>query len=112
MKLAIPLAQGRLSPHFGHCEQFAIFEVDTDSGQVISHRDIVPPAHEPGVLPLWLSSLGVNVIIAGGMGKRAQQLFAQNEIEVAVGAPTQEPGDLVSAYVNGTLQCGENVCDH
>ena len=112
MKIAIPLTGGKLSQHFGHCEQFAVIDVDNDSKEIKGQELITPPPHEPGVLPKWLSGLQVNLIIAGGMGQRAQQLFAQNEIEVVVGAPADSPENLVSAYLNKTLQSGENLCDH
>ena len=55
---------------------------------------------------------GAEVIIAGGMGMRAQQLFAQNDITVVVGASGEQPEQLVAAYLNGTLETGDNVCDH
>lgn len=71
-----------------------------------------PPAHEPGALPKWLSGMCVDVIIAGGMGQRAQQLFAQNNIDVVVGAPDSSPEELTTQYITGRLQCGENICDH
>ena len=112
MRIAIPLTDGKLSQHFGHCEQFAIIDVDSDGKSIKNLELASPPAHEPGVLPTWLSQLQVELVIAGGMGQRAQQLFAQNHIEVAVGAPAQSPEDLVSAYLEGRLQCGENICDH
>jgi len=110
MRLAIPLAQGKLSLHFGHCDKFAIFEID--NGKIIGRTDEAPPAHAPGVLPEWLHENGVNVIIAGGMGQRAQQLFAQNEIDVVIGAQAGTPEELISAYLQNTLVTGENICDH
>jgi predicted Fe-Mo cluster-binding NifX family protein len=64
------------------------------------------------VLPQWLHEQGADVIIAGGMGQRAQGLFAQNGIEVVVGAPGGDPADVAAAYLSGTLETGENVCDH
>ena len=112
MRIAIPVAQDRLCPHFGHCDQFAILDIDDNLKKVINRNDIIPPAHEPGVLPKWLHEKDVNVIIAGGMGQRAQQLFAQNEIEVVIGATTSSPEELVSAYLGGTLETGDNICDH
>jgi len=111
MKIAIPLADGRLCMHFGHCEQFALVETD-GRNQIVNKALLTPPRHEPGVLPAWLAEQGANVIIAGGMGRRAQQLFAQNGIGVVVGAPSEEPERLVSAYLSGTLEVGDNVCDH
>ena len=112
MRIAIPLAQGKLSLHFGHCNQFAIFEIDDDSKRVVSRNDETPPAHAPGVLPRWLGGTGVNVIIAGGMGQRAQQLLAQNGIQVVIGAPSGSPEELVSAYLENTLETRDNICDH
>ncbi len=112
MKIAIPLFNGKLSQHFGHCEKFAVIDTDDNSNKISNREEFTPPPHEPGVLPKWLGGMGVNVIIAGGMGQRAQQLFAQNEIEVVVGASVEEPEDLVLAYLSKTLQTGENVCDH
>ena len=112
MKIAIPLANGRLSMHFGHCEQFALVDVDEAARKVGETELRTPPAHEPGVLPRWLHEQGATVIIAGGMGTRAQQLFAENNIAVVIGAPAELPEQLVSAYLSGTLQTGDNVCDH
>ncbi len=112
MRIAIPLVQGKLSLHFGHCEQFAIFDIDDDTKKVINRDDATPPAHEPGVLPRWLHESNVSVIIAGGMGQRAQQLFTQNDIKVVVGASSSTPEELVKAYLNNTLVAGENICDH
>ena len=112
MKIAIPVQAGRVSMHFGHCEEFALYEVNEDDKTILGKTTHKPPAHEPGVLPSWLHELGANVIITGGMGQRAQQLFAQNGITVVVGAPAETPEQLASAYLSGTLQAGENICDH
>jgi len=112
MRIAIPLAQGKLSLHFGHCDQFAIFDIDDNLKEVINRKDAAPPGHEPGVLPRWLHENNVSVIIAGGMGQRAQQLFTQNDIEVVIGASSGTPEELVSAYLENTLETGDNICDH
>ncbi|MBM4093014.1 MAG: ATPase [Planctomycetes bacterium] len=112
MKIAIPLADGRLCMHFGHCEQFALVDVDEAARESQRAVLLTPPAHEPGLLPRWLHEQGADVVIAGGMGQRAQQLFAQNGIRVLVGAPADTPEELVSAYLAGTLKNGQNVCDH
>jgi predicted Fe-Mo cluster-binding NifX family protein len=112
MRIAIPVTDGKLSPHFGHCEQFAIIDADTDTKNIKSQKLVKPPTHEPGVLPRWLSGLNVELIITGGMGQRAQQLFAQSGIDVVVGAPDNEPQELISQYLSGVLKCGQNLCDH
>ncbi|UCG12304.1 MAG: NifB/NifX family molybdenum-iron cluster-binding protein [Deltaproteobacteria bacterium] len=110
MKFAIPLAQGVLCTHFGHSEQFAIIE--TEKGQIKGKELHTPPPHEPGVLPRWLGELGVSVVIAGGMGRRAQDLFGQRGIKVVVGASSEAPESLIQNYLKGTLVTGANLCDH
>ena len=112
MKIAIPTAEGKLCMHFGHCECFALLEVDTAAKKVLNTEFITPPPHEPGVLPRWLHERGVDVIIAGGMGQRAQSLFAENNIRVIVGAQGESPEALAQAYMQGSLQTGANACDH
>lgn len=112
MRIAIPLAQGNLSLHFGHCDEFAVFEIDDASNKILGQTRHTPPDHEPGVLPKWLYGMGVNVIIAGGMGQRAQELFKQNEITVIIGAKSAPPEQLVSSYLGKSLETGDNLCDH
>lgn len=112
MVFGIPLAGGQLSMHFGHCEQFALVEADPQSKEIIRTKLLDAPPHEPGLLPKWLHEQGAEVIIAGGMGQRAQQLFAQNGIQVVVGASGGDPQTLVQTYLAGTLQSGANFCDH
>jgi predicted Fe-Mo cluster-binding NifX family protein len=109
-KVAIPTAEDKLCPHFGHCEQFTIFTIRDN--QVLDKSFVVPPPHEPGLLPKWLSEKGVNLIIAGGMGQRAQDFFTQYGIQVVVGAPNETPERVLDAYMAGNLVTGQNVCDH
>lgn len=112
MKIAIPTADGRLCMHFGHCQQFALVDVDEENGSAMTTELATPPPHEPGLLPRWLHEKGVDLVIAGGMGQRAQQLFMQSGVKVLVGAQADSPEQLVSAYLAGTLQSGANACDH
>ncbi len=112
MRIAIPLAQGQLCQHFGHCEEFAIVDVNSQEKCVSGIHREVPPPHAPGVLPQWLGQQKVNVVIAGGMGSRAQTLFAENGIQVVTGATTSSPEEIAAAYLDGTLQTGNNICDH
>ena len=107
---AVPTENGKLCEHFGHCEKFAIVEVKGQ--EIIKEEYITPPVHQPGVYPKYLADQGVKVIISGGMGVKAQNLFAQNEIEVCVGVNADSPKKLVEQYFTGQLQTGENLCDH
>jgi len=110
MKYAVPVENGALCPHFGHCQQFAILTVEGRT--IVLEEHVTPPPHEPGVLPEWLASMGVSVVIAGGMGSRAQELFRARNIEVITGAPQGSPEELVAQYLAGTMKTGQNVCDH
>ena len=112
MKIAVPTANGKLSMHFGHCEKFALVEVDPETKTIAGSIELDPPPHEPGVLPRWLAEQGANLIIAGGMGQSAQSLFEEQNIGVVVGAPSEEPEILVKAYLAGALEAGTNACDH
>lgn len=112
MRIAIPLADGKLATHFGHCEKFALVDADRSTKQIADIEIIEAPEHEPGLLPRWLAERGVHMVIAGGMGSRAQTLFAEQHIHVIVGAPVETPEELVKAYLSDTLYSGENVCDH
>ncbi|MDX9811460.1 MAG: NifB/NifX family molybdenum-iron cluster-binding protein [Bacteroidales bacterium] len=109
-RIAIPLENGILCSHFGHCQQFAI--LDADNNTITSESLVTPPPHEPGLLPAWLAEKGVTDVIAGGMGQRAINLFNQQNINVFVGAPVKEPKELANDLLNDSLLVGANYCDH
>lgn len=108
--LVVPVSGGKLSAHFGHCEQFAFIE--TQNGKITETDMRNPPGHEPGVLPQWLYEQGADVAIVGGMGERAQSLLREKGIEVIIGAPMDSPETLANQYLSNTLVAGANVCDH
>jgi len=112
MRIAVPLTEGVVSMHFGHCEKFALIDVDEAAGKVISARELDPPAHEPGLLPRWLAGEEVNLVITGGIGQRAVMLFEAQGIKVIPGAPALSAGHVVADYLKGNLQSGSNTCDH
>ena len=55
MRIAIPVSDGKLSAHFGHCEAFALLEVDKESGTITGQTMAPSPPHQPGMLPGWLA---------------------------------------------------------
>lgn len=112
MKYAVPVSGGVLCPHFGHCEQFALIDVDEDKKEIIKKEFVQAPEHQPGILPPWLARQGVNCVIAGGMGMSAKNLFNNQGVQVIVGAPEDNPEKVVLDYINGKLATGENACDH
>jgi len=112
MRYAVPVSSGVVALHFGHCEHFALIDVDEKSREIIKKELVSSPGHQPGLLPEWLAEKGVSVIIAGGMGSRAQTLFQQNRIKVIIGALESDPEKAVLSYLNDRLSTGENICDH
>lgn len=107
---AIPLENGRLCQHFGHCQQFSLVEVE--NGAILNETLVTPPPHEPGLFPAWLAEKGVTEVIAGGMGQRAVNLFSAQNIQVNVGAEPKSPKELVTAWLQNSLVTGTNACDH
>jgi predicted Fe-Mo cluster-binding NifX family protein len=62
-------------------------------------KEVIPsPGHQPGFLPAWLAEEEVSIVIAGGMGSRAQTLFNENRIEVVVGRPI--PSNIFASIGN------------
>lgn len=110
-KIAIPInSEGMLDGHFGHCKYFSL--IDVNENQIISEEIVTPPPHEPGVLPNWLAQKGVTDILAGGMGNRAIQIFNQNNVNVFVGAPVLNTRELVTGFLDGSIDFSANYCDH
>jgi ATP-binding protein involved in chromosome partitioning len=105
-RIAVPVLSNVLCAHFGQ------FDVDADTASIVSRQDLTPPHHEPGVYPRWLAEQNVTVVLAGGMGGRAQDLFADNNIQVVVGISGGDPESVVQTYLTGGLVPGANPCDH
>ncbi len=112
MRVGIPLADGKLTMHFGHCKSFALLDVDTVEKRILKREDIDAPPHQPGLLPPWLAEWGVNLVIAGGIGRRAQDLLLEQGVQVLSGVSGGTPEQVVQNYLAGTLRAGENACDH
>jgi predicted Fe-Mo cluster-binding NifX family protein len=112
MRIAIPITGGRLAQHFGHCEQFALIDVDPATKETKGATEVPAPEHQPGLLPPWLKERGVNLVIAGGIGGRAHSLFEAASIQVLTGAPSETAATLVRQYLDGTLVTGPSACDH
>ncbi|MFZ2055138.1 MAG: NifB/NifX family molybdenum-iron cluster-binding protein [Candidatus Aminicenantales bacterium] len=109
MKIAISTDSGFVSAHFGRCPTYTI--VDIQDGRVLARQEIPNPGHQPGFLPRYLSERGVGAIIAGGMGPRAQGLFAAANIQTLIGV--QGPVDeVIEKFLREELEAGEDLCDH
>lgn len=112
MKVAVPVSEGLLSPHFGHCQVFTVFAIDPDNQQILESETLTPPPHEPGLFPKWLGEMGVDLVLAGGLGPKAQSLLSEQGIDAIAGCPALEPKTVVQQYLSGSLSTGKNACDH
>ncbi len=106
-KIAVASERKMVTGHFGHCENFMIF--DTEDGKIIKSESVPNPGHRPGFLPVFLSDLGVNVIISGGMGGGAIDIFNSKNIEVITGA-SGSAEDAAKSYIAGELESTGSVC--
>lgn len=110
MLIAIASQGEKISQHFGHCKGFTLYKQEGE--QLLKEQFVPNPGHRPGFLPVFLHDLNVDVIIAGGMGASAQQLFKQHGIQVIVGAEGTVD-DTIEKYAQGMLQSTEVFCvDH
>ena len=109
-KIAIPMENGKVSSHFGHCAYFAIATIEDN--KIVEITEHTPPKHEPGVYPRWVASLGVTDVIAAGMGQRAINLFHEQKINVLVGAPLEGAREILEKFLAGKLELSANCCDH
>lgn len=109
-RIAIPMENGVLCAHFGHCQYFSI--VTIENNQITEIIEQTPPVHEPGVYPRWVASFGVTDVIAGGMGQKAINLFNSQNINAFVGAPIKEARELIEDFLADNLILNANYCNH
>ncbi len=113
MIIAVPIRDGKFSPHFGGADTFAMYTVDFELKDVAGPRLTPPPEHGRGIFPAWLRQQGVEAVLAGGMGPRAAQMLTAYGIDVVTGAVGDDPETLVRCYLDGTLTTSGELChDH
>ena len=110
MIIAIPYQNGQIFQHFGHTEQFKLYQVE--DGQITNKMLIPTNGSGHGALAGLLSRLKVEVLICGGIGGGAQMALAQAGI-VVFGGVMGEADDAVNAFLAGDLRYDPNVrCSH
>lgn len=109
MKIAISTEGGSVSAHFGRCPSYTV--VDIEEGIVKSREEIPNPGHQPGFLPGYLAERGVECIIAGGMGPRAQDLFALKNITTVTGVQGTID-QVLDKFLKNELEPGKDLCGH
>ena len=107
MRIAIACDGTKVTEHFGHCDGFAVF--DAENGAIVHQETVANPGHRPGFLPNFLADRGVQVIISGGMGGGAVEIFRQRGVDVVTGAQG-EAREAAERYAAGALVSTDSVC--
>lgn len=109
MRIAVATENGSVSEHFGRCPSYTVADIE---GGTVTHREVVEnPGHEPGRIPVFLKEHGADVVVAGGMGRRAQRLFSEMGIEQVLGitGPVEE---AIEGCRTGSIEGGSSLCSH
>jgi predicted Fe-Mo cluster-binding NifX family protein len=107
MRIAVAAEGDNVTEHFGHCVNFMLYDVE--NYKITKAESVDNPGHEPGFLPNFLADRGVKVIISGGMGQGAVDIFNQRDVEVITGA-SGNAKTAVEFYLRGELITTGSVC--
>lgn len=109
MKIAVTYENGEIFQHFGHTEQFKVYEVG--DGEVKSTEIIDSNGSGHGALANLLAEGGIDVLICGGIGGGAQAALMEQGIELCAGA-SGDADEAVCAFLRGELVNTGANCDH
>ena len=105
--IAISTDGSQVAEHFGRCPAYTIIELENN---VVAKREVIAnPGHRTGFLPEYLAQRGVKVVICGGMGKRAIDLFLEKGVRPIMGI-SGEIDEAVEQYRLGQLEGRESLC--
>lgn len=111
MKIALPSRQNLIDDHFGHCEYFTVFTVDTGSKKIVAEETVASPVGCgcKSNIAQTLSEIGVKVMLAGNMGDGAIRVLNNSGIEVLRGCS----GDVKAValkWLEGALEDSGDSC--
>ncbi len=109
-KIAMPVLDNKLSPHFAHSLLFKIFLVENQT--IIDEYLVDVPSQLSESLPVWLIKKDITDLITRGIGHKEINLFNQHKINVFVGVKMEDPATLVQEYLEGMLETNGNLCDN
>ena len=107
MRICVACDGTQVTGHFGHCQNYRFY--DTENGKIVKEESIPNPGHKPGFLPNFLGDKGAEVIVSGGMGGGAVDIFNERNIEVIIGIQG-DAREAVEAYLRGELKSTGSIC--
>lgn len=110
MKIAVTVENNEIFQHFGHSEQFKIYEVK--DGQIVSSEIVSTNGSGHGAIAQFLADNNVDTVICGGIGGCAQKALEENKIQL-FGGVTGNADEAVNALLSNNLTFNPDVkCAH
>jgi len=110
MRIAVTYENGEIFQHFGHTEQFKVYDIE--EGKIIASEVVSTNGSGHGALAGVLSALHADILICGGIGGGAQMALAEAGIKL-FGGVSGNADQAVEAYLAGQLAYNPNVqCNH
>ena len=110
MKIAVTYENGQVFQHFGHTEEFKVY--DTEDKKILSSQVVGTGGSGHEALAVFLKNLGVETLICGGIGGGARTALAQAGIELYPGA-SGNADEAVDALLKGNLAYDpDTMCNH
>ncbi len=107
MRVAISTDGEYVSPHFGRCPSFTL--IDIKNGEAVNRIEVKNPGHSPGYIPQFLHEKGVEYIVCGGMGARAQGFFEEMNMKTIIGISGRIE-ETIKKLEQGILESGKSLC--
>jgi len=110
MKISVTYENGKVFQHFGHTEQFKIYDVE--NGEIVKEQIINTNGNGHGALASFLQNMEVDTLICGGIGAGAQNALAEAGIRL-YGGVSGDADEAVQALLSGKLNYNPDVtCNH
>ena len=110
MRIAVTYENGEIFQHFGHTEQFKLFDVE--GGKIVNEQVVYTNGSGHGALAGFLQAVKADVLICGGIGMGAQMALADAGIKLYAGVQGSAD-DAAKALAEGNLEYDPDAhCDH
>ena len=112
IKIAIPTRDNVVDDHFGHCDHYTIFNVDSDKNIISSERlDSPQGCGCKSNIASVMQEMGITIMLAGNMGMGAFNKLTSHGISVVRGCHGNIE-DVLKSYLNGSISDSAESCDH